>query len=48
MFGVPFENIIFNGKESNICQDNAHKCLITFDSGTALMSVPKYATDILA
>lgn len=49
MFGVPFENIVFNGKESNICgEGNTHKCLITFDSGTSLMSMPKYATDILA
>jgi len=48
MFGVPFENIVFNGKKSNICENNTHKCLITFDSGTSLMSMPKYATSILA
>jgi len=24
MFGVPFENIIFNGKESNICEKSKH------------------------
>jgi len=48
MFGVPFENIIFNGKKSNICDNNPHKCLITFDSGTSLMSMPRYATSILA
>lgn len=48
MFGVPFENIEFNGKMSNICEGDQHKCLITFDSGTSLMSMPKYATDILA
>ena len=46
MFAVPFENIIINGKESNICENK--KCLITFDSGTSLMSMPKYATTILA
>ena len=48
MFGVPFENILFNGKESDICSSGKHKCLITFDSGTSLMSMPKYATDLLA
>jgi hypothetical protein len=48
MFGVPFDDIIFNGKKSNICQNNTHKCLITFDSGTSLMSMPKYATQFLA
>ena len=49
MFGVPFENIIFNGKESNICKNsNGNQCLITFDSGTTLMTMPKFATEILA
>ena len=48
MFGVPFEDIVFNGKKSKICENNTHKCLITFDSGTSLMSMPKYATSILA
>lgn len=48
MFGVPFDNILFNGKPSNICEGNPNKCLITFDSGTSLMSMPDYATAILA
>ena len=48
MFGVPFEDIVFNGKKSKICENNTHKCLITFDSGTSLMSMPKYATSVLA
>lgn len=48
MFGVPFQNILFNGKPSNICDGNPNKCLITFDSGTSLMSMPSYATSILA
>lgn len=33
---------------SNICEKSDHKCLITFDSGTSLMSMPKFATDLLA
>ena len=48
MFGVPFENILFDGKASDICEKGSHKCLITFDSGTSLMSMPKFATDELA
>ena len=46
MFGIPFENIIFNGKESNIC--DTHKCLITMDSGTSLMGMPSFATKFLS
>jgi hypothetical protein len=48
MFGVPFENILFNGIASDICKGNPNQCLITFDSGTSLMSMPTYATTILA
>ena len=49
MFGVHFENILFNGQKSGICdqEDDKHRCLLTFDSGTSLMSMPKYATDFL-
>ena len=47
MFGVPFENILFGGTPSNICTGNPNKCLITFDSGTSLMSMPTYATTYL-
>ena len=49
MFGVKFEDIIINGKSTNICGEwNPHKCLITFDSGTSLMSMPKHATLFLS
>ena len=49
MFGVHFEDILFNGQKSGVCdqEDSKHRCLITFDSGTSLMSMPKYATDYL-
>jgi saccharopepsin len=41
MFGVNFEDIKINGKSTNVCQNQ--ECLVTFDSGTSLMSVPIYA-----
>jgi hypothetical protein len=48
MFGVAFSDLIINGKSTNICAGAKHPCLITVDSGTTLMSMPKFATDILA
>lgn len=48
MFGVPLNDVKFNGKSSGVCEiPGAPKCLITFDSGTSLMSMPKFATDFL-
>lgn len=46
MFGVQLDDILFNDKSTGVCADRpADKpCLITFDSGTSLMSVPKFAT----
>lgn len=44
MFGVKLDDILFNGKSSGVCADRSNGCLITFDSGTSLMSVPSFAT----
>lgn len=44
MYGVKLDDIKFNGKPSGVCKDRPNGCLITFDSGTSLMSVPKFAT----
>ena len=45
MFGVKLDDIKVNGKSTGVCQGK--ECLITFDSGTSLMSMPHFATDIL-
>lgn len=47
MFGVKLDDIKFNGKSTGICNDRPQGCLITFDSGTSLMSMPTFATDKL-
>ena len=47
MFGVKLDDIKFNGKSTGICHDRPQGCLITFDSGTSLMSMPTFATDKL-
>jgi len=46
MYGVKLDDIKVNGKSTKVCEGRpADKpCLITFDSGTSLMSVPKFAT----
>ena len=41
MFGVKLDDVLVNGKSTNLCQDR--ECLITFDSGTSDMSIPKFA-----
>jgi hypothetical protein len=46
MYGVQLDDIKFNGKSSGIC--NGKGCLITFDSGTSLMSFPPGAITALA
>lgn len=47
MFGVKLDDIKFNGKSSGICDNRPQGCLITFDSGTSLMSMPTFATNKL-
>lgn len=46
MYGVKLDDIKVNGKSSKVCEDRpaGKDCLITFDSGTSLMSVPTFAT----
>lgn len=46
MFGVKLEDIKVNGKSTQVCKDK--ECLITFDSGTALLSMPTYAIQSLS
>jgi len=46
MFGVRLDDVKFNGKSTGIC--SSRDCLITFDSGTSLMSMPAFATAALA
>jgi len=46
MFGVQLDDVVFNGKSSGICKGKG--CLITFDSGTSLMSFPPAAVKGLA
>ena len=49
MYGVRFSDILFNGKSTDICgSHNTNKCLITFDSGSSLMSMPNYAIEFLS
>lgn len=43
MFGVQLDDIKVGGKALNICEGAPHDCLITFDSGTSLGSVPTFA-----
>jgi len=45
MFGVQLDDITVNGKSTKLCEGRT--CLITFDSGTSLMSMPNFATDSL-
>lgn len=40
MYGVPFDDISVAGKKLNLCDNLKFKCLVTFDSGTSLMSMP--------
>jgi len=46
MFGVKLDDVKFNGKSAGLCDNK--ECLITFDSGTSLMSMPTFATNKLA
>jgi cathepsin D len=40
MFGVQLDDMRVGGKSLGVCQSISHECLITFDSGTSLGSVP--------
>mmetsp|Transcript_22280 Transcript_22280/g.34459 ORF Transcript_22280/g.34459 Transcript_22280/m.34459 type:complete len:147 (+) Transcript_22280:922-1362(+) len=46
MFGVKLDDIKVDGKSTGVCQGRS-ECLITFDSGTSLMSVPQFAAQKL-
>ena len=48
MFGVKLDDVKVNGKNLNICSGKSNGCLITFDSGTSLMSVPTFAFHSMA
>jgi len=45
MFGVELNDVLVNGKSLGICKNR--ECLITFDSGTSLMSFPPFASQML-
>lgn len=47
MFGVQLDDMLVGGTPLNICASTPHACLITFDSGTSLGSVPSAAADAL-
>jgi hypothetical protein len=47
MWGVRLDDIKIGGKSTGVCKDRPEGCLITFDSGTSLMSVPTFASKIL-
>ena len=44
MYGVQLDDLKVNGKSTGVCSDGKD-CLITFDSGTSLMSIPTFASD---
>ena len=46
MFGVQMDDLKVDGKSTGVCE--GRECLITFDSGTSLMSLPKFAEEKLA
>ena len=45
MYGVQLDDIKVGGKSTGVCK-SADECLITFDSGTSLMSMPPFAAEI--
>jgi hypothetical protein len=45
MFGVKLDDVKVNGKAMNMCAGRSEGCLITFDSGTSLMSFPNFAAE---
>jgi len=48
MYGVRLDDVLFNGVSAGVCKDRPEGCLMTFDSGTSLMSMPTFATAALA
>lgn len=48
MYGVKFDDISIGGKKLNLCSKLGKECLVTFDSGTSLMSMPLKAADMLS
>lgn len=46
MYGVQLDDVLVNGKSINVC-GSTKTCLITFDSGTSLMSFPPFASQAL-
>jgi len=47
MFGVQLDDIKIGGVSTGVCESKGGQCLITFDSGTSLMSVPTFAAQKL-
>jgi len=47
MFGVKLDDVKVAGKTLNMCQGKTDGCLITFDSGTSLMSFPTWGAQKL-
>jgi len=47
MYGVKLDDVKVNGKSTGVC-DQGTECLVTFDSGTSLMSVPSFAEEVLS
>jgi hypothetical protein len=47
MYGVKLDDVKVNGKSTGVC-DQGKECLVTFDSGTSLMSVPTFAEGVLS
>jgi hypothetical protein len=47
MFGVKLDDIKVGGKSLAMCADKKEGCMITFDSGTSLMSMPTWAAQKL-
>lgn len=45
MYGVKLDDMKVNGKSTGVCEGK--ECLITFDSGTSLMSLPTFAENML-
>lgn len=45
MFGVKLDDVKVGGQSLGVCE--GRECLITFDSGTSLMSMPSWAEKAL-
>jgi saccharopepsin len=47
MFGVKLDDVKVGGKSLDMCAGRSDGCLITFDSGTSLMSFPTWGAQKL-